>query len=447
MPSRTVSDSRRSSPSNSKSPSRPPSASKRRRLISLLLVLIVALVVLWFSGGLVALANMSVRQALDKGEDEVAERRLAYAQVLSSHSGETAFLEARLARHRGDYEKMARLLASARRWGYSEERIQREEMLAKAQVGQLDDALESKLNRWMGEAGSETREICAAYANGLAASSRIEEAQQILKAWQDDYPSDPRPAFRLGRIFDHQRRAEDALKQYELAHQRDPNYLPAVYCIARVLSEQRQVNEALAVLEASHEVHSSPAMQTLLAQCKKAQSKNAEAKQILENVLSLPTEAIAADYRRLESSTERLVAAVELGTMESAEGNFAAARKWLELAIEFNPRDMEARYAHAVALRGLGEKDKAEEEFAYVKRTREALASVNTYWDRIDANPRDTEARLALAKILLEHESKRNGLYWLKSILEYEPDNAEVVELLRKHAEATDSSPTSHRAP
>lgn len=436
MPSRTVSENSRRS-----------SSSTRRRLISLLLLLVVGLVVLWVSGGLVALANLSVRQALDKGKDSVAERRLAYARALSGSSGETAFLEARLARHRGDFQTMARLLASARRLGYSEQRIEREEMLAKAQVGQLDDALESKLNQWLAEAGPDTREICAAYANGLAASSRIADAQKILQAWQDDYPSDPRPAFRLGRISDHQRRPEDALKQYEIAYQRDPEYLPAVYSMARVFVEQRQVDNALAVLEATPETENSPPLQTLLAQCKKAQSQTDEAKQILEQVLALPVETIAEAYRDLESPTERLVAAVELGTIESAEGDFAAAQKWLQKAIEFNPRDLEARYAYAVALRGLGRKEEAEEEFEYVKRTREALASVNTYWDRISNNPRDIEARLALAKILLEHESKRNGLYWVKSILEYEPDNAEAAELLRKYADPSGSASASHGLP
>lgn len=423
MPPRTVSESRRRTPST------------RVRLIGLLLVLVVGVLVLWLGGGLVALANMSVRQALDQGMDAVAEQRLGYSHALSSSSGETVFLEARLARHRGDFDAMSRLLAKARRLGYSEQRIEREEMLAKAQVGQLDEALESRLNEWLAEAGPDTREICSAYANGLAASSRLPDAQQILLAWQNDYPNDPRPPFRLGRILEHQRRQEEALKQYRIAYQRDPHYLPVVYNMARVLLELRQVDEALAVLEATPEAQNSPPMLTVIARCKKAQSKTEEAKEILERVASMPPEKILEAYRELESPTERLVAAVELGTLESAEGNFAAAKKWLEKAIEFNPRDMEAHYAHAVALRGLGEREASEKEFEYVKRTREALASVNMYWDRIGADPRDTEARLELAKILLEHESKRSGLFWLKSILQYDPDNAEVAELLRKYAE------------
>jgi tetratricopeptide (TPR) repeat protein len=424
------------------------SSSTRRRLTILLLLFVGLILVLWISGALMQLGHMAVRQALDAGDDNLAESRLAYSTWVGA-SKETTFLQARLARHRGDYGEMSRLLDVASRAHYDARLLQREAMLARAQIGQFDDDMESKINAWILEGGSDTREICAAYANGLAASSRFEEATRILEAWSADYPSDPRPNFRLGRILEHQRRKEDALEQYRVASTKDPHYIPAIYSYGRLLFDQRKVDEALAVFEACPNADSLIPVQVSIAVCKKTQSKLSEAKQILQRVLKTPVDTIRQSYRQLQEPVERFVAAAELGKIESDEGNFEEAKKWLEKAIAFNSRDMEARYSYAVALRGLGEKEQSDKEFDYVKRTRDALASVNVYWDRVQSNPRDTEARLKLAKTFLEHESVRNGLYWLKSIQAYEPENAEVAALLEQYADeaAADQATMNQAAP
>jgi tetratricopeptide (TPR) repeat protein len=421
----------------------PPHAStlrlrRRIRIAWLLVGLLSVLAALWAFGGLLKLNNLAVEQAVDAGNDAAAESRLKYTPWLAPNwtTGEASFWQARLARRRGDFGSMTRLLQAAKRGGYNPKRVEREQALALAQIGQIDDQLESNLNAWLLE-GTDSREICSAYANGLAASSRFEDAINVLAAWGADYPHDPRPVFRHGRILEHQRRKEEALEKYQAALRIAPGFAPAAYSIGRLLLEQRKVDEALAAFEACPGAAHSIPVQTSIAVCKKAQAKLDEATNILRKVIQNSDEAIVQAYSELDEPSERLVAAVELGKIESDDGNFEAAKKLLERAIAFNQRDMEARYAYAVTLRGLGEKDKADEEFEYVKKTREALANVNLYWDRIDANPRDTEARLMLAKILLEHESERSGLYWLKSIQQYEPDNAEVAALVRKHSDST----------
>lgn len=411
-------------------------ARKTRRLRPLwwLLLLAIGLGVLWLSGGLAMLNNYAVLAALNEGHDDLAGRRLAYNRWLHGAIGETELMRARLARHRGDLAQMDQHLQLAARNGFPADRIRREQSLAMAQTGQLDYALESRLNSWIA-GGIETREVCSAYANGLAASSQFAEAHQVLEAWAQDFPRDPRPTFRQGRILEHQRRKDEALEMYVEAQRRDTSFVPASYSIAKILLEQRKVDEALAAFRACPDAENSIPIQTGIAMCLKAQGKLDEAKRILEDVLSNSNEIIFAAYNRVDDPTERLVAAAELGKIDSDQGNFAQSKQWLERAIEVNPRDMETRYTYAVTLRGLGEKELADKEFEYVKTTREALASVNVLWDRIDSEPSNTEARLELARILLEHESKRAGMYWLKSILQYDPDNAAVAELLKEHVQ------------
>ncbi|QDV24832.1 tetratricopeptide repeat protein [Aureliella helgolandensis] len=404
-----------------------------RRSLLYALGLIVAVCVFYLAGGALRINSMLVRQALELGKDQEAEGYLAYTPWLSiGQEPETLFFEARIARHRGDFRKMSSLLRQAERQGYPPKRIELEEGLAKAQVGQLDEVLEGQLNTWMLNEPQDLREICVAYANGLAASSRFEDAQRILEAWEGDFPDDPRPPFRQGRILEHQRQAELALTSYRRAQSRDPNFTAATFSIGRLLLEQRNVDEALQVYQSAPEAGASLPIQTAIATCLKSQGNFAEAREILVQVMTHSVEEIMESYTKLEEPAERLIPAVELGKIESDEGNFEAAEKWLKMAVDFYPRDLEARYAYAVALRGLGELDAAEKEFDQVKVTREALASVNVYWDKIQANPQDTESRLELAKILLEHESARNGVYWLKSILLYDPGNQEVLQLLKK---------------
>lgn len=411
-------------------------ARKTRRFRPLwwLLLLAVGLGVMWLSGGLAMLNNYAVLAALNEGQDDIASQRLGYNRWLHGAIGETEFLRARLARHSGELSLMDKHLQLAARNGLPADRIRREQSLAMAQTGQIDYALESRLNNWIAS-GIETREVCSAYANGLAASSRFAEARQVLEAWGQDFPQDPRPAFRLGRILEHQRRKDEALEMYVESQRRDPSFIPASYSIARILLDQRKVDEALLAFRACPGAEKSIPIQTGIAMCLKSQGKLDEAKRILEEVVSNSNETIFAAYSQVDDPTERLVAAAELGKIESDQGNFEQAKRWLKRAIAVNPRDMETRYTYAVALRGLGEKELADKEFEYVKTTREALASVNVLWDRIDSEPNNTEARLELATILLKHESKRAGMYWLKSILQYDPDNAEVAELLKEHVE------------
>lgn len=410
------------------------STTKRFRSLWWLLLLAIGLGVMWLSGGLATLNNYAILAALNEGHDDIASRRLGYNRWLHGAVGETQFLRARLARHRGELAEMDKHLQLAARNGFPADRMRREQSLAMAQTGQLDYALESKLNSWIA-GGIETREVCSAYANGLAASSQFAEAYQVLEAWAQDFPQDPRPAFRRGRILEHQRRKDEALEMYVESQRRDPSFVPASYSIAKILLEQRKVDEALVAFRACPDAENSIPIQTGIAMCLKSQGKLDEAKLILEEVLSNSNEAIFAAYNQVDDPTERLVAAAELGKIDSDQGDFEQARHWLERAIAVNPRDMETRYTYAVTLRGLGEKELADKEFEYVKTTREALASVNVLWDRIDSEPNNTEARLELAKILLEHESKRAGMYWLKSILQYDPNNAAVAELLKEYVE------------
>jgi tetratricopeptide (TPR) repeat protein len=397
--------------------------------------------VLCVSGGFSKLNNLRVQQAMDRGDDAAADAYLALSKRIPDGSSETVFLAARIARHVGDFHEMSTLLETAERGRYNIGRIKRERALVLAQIGQLSDSLESSLNAWILEGGTDSREICSAYANGLAASSRFEEAIRVLDAWSLDFPDDPRPVFRHGRILEHQRRNEEALAKYELSRAVSPHFAPAAFSIGRLLLEKRQIDDALVAFQKCPRASTSIPVRTSIAICYKSQAKIEDARQILEQVIQTPVKEIMRAYSEVEESPERFVAAAELAKIESDEGHFERAKELLEMAIAFNARDLEARYSYAVTLRGLRRNEEAEQEFNYVKQTREALANVNVFWDRVDANPRDTEARLALAKIFLNHESKRNGLYWLKSISLYEPDNVEVAELLRANAEEPDVGP------
>ncbi|MFO1064212.1 MAG: tetratricopeptide repeat protein [Pirellulales bacterium] len=383
----------------------------------------------------------AVATALREGRDDDAAARLKWLELLPPVTAEEQFLKARLLRHRGDLDGMADALKAAVKLGFDTKMADREQMLALAQIGELEK-VESPLNAWLMESDPDLREVCSAYANGLAATSRIPEAVRVLTAWQSDFPNDVRPVYRRGRILEHQRRKEDAYKLYSEAAESDPQYLPAVNNAARLLLENRKIKEAMAQFEEGRRKHPNPVFDIHIAECLRSLGELEQAKAILEKCVIIPIADLEKAYREVDELLETLAPAAELGKINADLSHFDEAEKWLTQALAYNDRDLESRYSYAVALRGQGKSQEAEREFERVRKTREALNGVNSLWDRIDTHPTDVEARLGLAKIFLEYESRKAGMFWLKSALELQPDNVEAQELMKKYAE-NNTSPSA----
>ncbi len=405
-------------------------ANRGRSRLAILLVLLASLVVVvWLSGGLSIIPRWQAKQALTAGAHGKAEYWLGIAQRLDRSSVENALLAARLARHRGDALEMQAQLARAGSLGADRQRIDREEMLALVQIGEVDE-YESEVMSWLASPGDDAPEICDAYANGLAANGRFNDAMQVLAAWRSDFPDDPRCDYRIGRIHEHQEQYDKAEASYREAIAKSDDFYPAIFSLGRVLLHQRRADEALEQFGRCFAMENPQAAKIEAATALKALGRAEEARPLLKEVLEAGLELQNESYRSVEEQPEGFRAAAEYGRLESDAGNFADAKPWLLAAIEANPLDLTVRYSLAVAQRGLGEMDDAEANFERVRAAREAMGAATALNERAQANRNDLEARYLLGKLILENESERMGLYWIRSILPIDPNYRPAHQLL-----------------
>lgn len=406
-----------------------------RRLLALncLLLAVISLTFLaWFLGWVALIPLAYARTQIAARNDAGAVRWIAWAETLGTRSAESELLSARIARRQGRLEDMARHLRKARSLGCDLKRLQREEMLVLAAEGRLE-GIESELNHWLAETGGDAPEICDAYANGLAKTARYDDAARILQAWAADFPTDPIPHYRLGRMYQHLQIRDEALAEYRKAVEKDPKCYLALYGLARLLADRRLFRDALPYYQRCTELPDPIAGQVGMAVCLKSLGRGEEAQSLLEQAAAAGHESRIASYRAVGEPVDRLLDAGELGTLYTEIGEHAKAAPWLRRAVEYNPRDLVARFSLAVALRGLGHTEEAQRQFTIVQTARKALEDTLPLYQHVGQHPNDVEARFKLARILLDYESERMGLYYLRTVLTYDPDHEPTRRLLEEY--------------
>jgi tetratricopeptide (TPR) repeat protein len=374
-------------------------------------------------------------RALQRHDMAAAQLWIDRVQWVAPGDPQTYLVAARLARRQGRMEEVAEQLKLATQRGADRSAVRLEELLALAQTGQLD-GIEHELITRLSDPGVDAAEISDAYANGLATVSRFGDSAAVLAAWSKDFPDDPRPDYRAGRLHEHFHRWDQAEASYRQALSRDSNYYPARYRLGRVLFTGRRVKEAMAEFSACLSMPNPLAAKVQLAACYRAQGNADQSRTLLRSVLSHDRETIAASYHAVEEYPEHFEAATQLGDLESEAGNYEQALYWLRLAVAENPRDLVARYALAVTLRQLGHAEQSEAEFKRVLTARRALERANPLRNRIAERPDDLEARLEIGELLLEHESQSMGLFWIRSILTFDADHLAAHQVLARYYRA-----------
>jgi tetratricopeptide (TPR) repeat protein len=415
-----------------------------RRLFILIVCLIVLCLVCWWGGLPANLLNSVAATKLLQLENEAAEWWLNVAESVSPGNTESAYLRARIDRRYGRFESMLRRLEQIKRKGFDSEKIAFEETLARAQAGELE-TVESELNDWLGDGRHDVGEVSDSYCNGLSAQGRLDDALIILRAWESDLPADPRPNWRRGLILEHRQNFEDAIAQYEIAVKKNPRFGKGWYALGRVLKGQRRTEEAMAAFERCYSLPHPQAAELGVATCLRELGHSEQAKEIYQRLLKSERQELKDSFAAVDFSPDGDPVARELGVMLSTEGDHVQALSLLESALHVWPHDLEARYAYAIALRGAGETERSEAEFESVRAAREALAETPPLLDRIQRDPQDTAARLRLAEVHLKYDAARKGLFWLQSILAYDPANVECHRMLAEHYESHSAENPKYR--
>lgn len=401
---------------------------RRAKYFALVLVPTCLAIAIWGKSLCVSVCHWQAKQALAQGAYLVAEDRLNWAAALGVRLGQTRFFQAHLARKEGLMQDVPQRLIEAEQQGYDRRLVAREALLADAQSGRIA-AVESRLAELLVQ-GVDLEEVCEAYVRGCLMAYRLDEALRILDVWQLDFPQSPLPFCLRGRILEHRDNTAQAISAYRQALELRPNDTLAAYSLARLFETENKFEEALShyLLVAQHHFNPQPGL-VGASRCLRQLGR-------LDEAAKSMTAAVAVEQRQLnvawlvlgDSDKDHL--ATEWGLVELAQGHPAEAERWFRQALGENPKAWRVRYQLATALNQQSKAAEAAQELEQFSAATTALAECDRLFDRVQAVPSDADARFRIACILREHVSETQGLMWLQTVLDYDPDHQEARAML-----------------
>lgn len=387
------------------------------------MVLLIAAWAAW--GGPAAITNGLAQGALSRRELPQAAAWLGWSGRLGPRNAEAEFLRARLARHENRLDDVRRHLLRAQELGHPVELLQREQWLALAQSGQMREA-EPQLRVLLTDQRDDGAEVCEAYVTGFLLTYQLPKAHAVLDAWQADYPDDPQPHLIRGRTYVSSHQSQEAEQEFRQAFDIAPQNREAAVGLGDALCQRQSFSEAI---ECYSRVPAGtpewlPA-QAGIARCHVSTGKVAEARALLQR--------LAAEFPANATILQRL------GALELAEGNFEQAIAALRKSNALSKNNQETLHSLASALRGLGETDEAGRLSAQVDVLQATAARIEELIDLLSEQPDDVAARYEIAMLYLKRHEINDGLVWLRSVLQFQPDHREASETLARYDTAGQS--------
>ena len=381
-------------------PSSPVKSNRATHLVTIAITLAALL-----AGGSYFAATYPINQAkanLLNHKLEIAQEWITFAQkVPFVKKSEIHFFTARLERRKGDYSQMSKYLGLAQDAGYDPEMITRERILASAQSADLDTAQPHFANLLEDPRGDE-REICEAFVIGFLQYQLNDRAIELVRAWQQDFPSDARPHYLEGIIYTSMDRYKEAEQCFLNALKVDPKYYGAAMEIAAVLLELKNSERALKYLKLAAEdpllLSDSYVAQ---AHCYRMLGQADKAEKILRIVL--------------QKTPKHYAASNELGRILVVDRRYAEAIPLLQPIVDDDGLLTDPRQSLAMALRGEGRLEEAQAHFDAVENIKDHLATANQIVETIGSGPESIYDRLTVAQLFWEYGSEQDAMVWMRT--------------------------------
>ncbi len=412
-------------------------AQKKRLLFLFLLLVVLLSSPLWGQGLWLSFFQNRAEQSLQARDPENALDWLGYARALDDENPRTEILLARAYRKSHDVEKAYEQLKNFyEQFGSTEESLL-EQWLLKAQVGDNTD-LKKHLSELLIQSQGDMQDICETFVNSCILNYQFNEALNLLKLWEADFPEDPLPNFMRGKILEHNRALQDAIKEFQKTLRKDPGYAPAAYNLARIQLTLKKTEAAMKYFQMTLEntTYQAPA-KIGLARCYRLLNRNPEAKKLLNEVLQEDVDTLQEAYQVMGQPKflAKSAAQLEMGNLELAEKNYEAALKWMEPAAKANPLDLGVKNSLAIVYSRLGRKEEAKELSRLIKETNDALGKIQEQLDQVLKEPHNAELRFQIGKSYLRYVSEEQGIVWLNSALRNQPDHGPAHAELARYYE------------
>jgi tetratricopeptide (TPR) repeat protein len=372
------------------------------------------------------------RLALESREARLALQYFHAARQLAPEHAETHFQIARAHRQLGQLDRVHESLKTAWRLGYDIASLEREQWLVLAQAGELNDA-EPQLIALLSDP-EETRhpEISEALVRGYFIHLRFAEAQQMLDAWQADYPKDAEPHFLRGYFHEAFNRYEDAVAEYQRGLEKSPRRTDGRLRLGRLLMQQqdfagaeRELSRCLS--EQPLDLQVRVAWAAYLFAAGRIDDAHREFQQVL---IRAPDNEEAL----------RLMGQIELAAQRPNE-----ALRWLLPAAEKNPCDLTVRRTLGEALQAVGREDEAQQHFQFVEEAERELPQLDAWLSEVLKDPGNASLRYKIGTTVLRYRSPTDGVRWLKTVLEIDPDHLETHRTLAEYYAAQGDQQAAQR--
>jgi tetratricopeptide (TPR) repeat protein len=349
------------------------------------------------------------RQRLATRENHQALAPLQAALRLDPEQAETFHLLARAYRRLGHEEKAFTYLNRAKTLGGESTRIDRERWILLAQLGRLREA-EPHLAELLMDPRDDGADICEAYVQGYFTNLRVRDAVELLDVWQKEYPEDAKPHFMRGYLLHSLGKLPASASAYRSGLQLNPQETNMRCQLAEVLMEQNEYAEAGRLLELCvNQEPNNPDILIVQAQCLFRQNDAKQAEKNLRQILS--------------TNPGHFMAHRLFGEIELALGHFEQALSHAETAVGLRPFDTTAHNTLGNALRALGRGDEAKPHHDYVAEAETSLGRMERQLREVVDQPENVQLRYEIGVTLLKYGSPADGIKWLRSVLELQPDH------------------------
>jgi tetratricopeptide (TPR) repeat protein len=250
------------------------------------------------------------------------------------------------------------------------------------------------------------------------ATFRLQNATAVIEHWRALAPEDPEPYLWTNEILARSD-TEPALLilNYRAALERDPGLDKARFGLAQQLSKVRRFDEA----EQEYLTYLKRCPNDLTAQV--GLGRNAFQQGDIDVARRYFEGALKANPREADAIKELSQIDLRLGRVQQACAS-------LERLTQLDPFDQDARYAYGQALRMAGDVDRARIELDHAARLRKENNDVGELKRALLQNPNDLGACFRVAKWMLDHGHKEEGLNWTNELLRREPRHAPTHRLL-----------------
>jgi tetratricopeptide (TPR) repeat protein len=271
--------------------------------------------------------------------------------------------------------------------------------------------------------------ILEAAANGYIRRYRLPEARACLDRWLQLQPDNPQALYLQGQIhLDLENDINGAAESYRRVVQLDPEHEEARVGLAVALLELKDYRGAAEQLEYMRRAQpDNLRVRVGLADCRDGLGDQAEALRLVDGVLAEEPQYGPALALR--------------GRFALDAGDHATAESWLRRAVAVNPNDHQARYNLVLCLLRNGEEEEAARQQRELKQQEDDGKRLHEIIVHDMAQrPNDPELHCTVGQLLLRAGRREEGLRWLRSALELDPQYAPAREAVAEYQRQTESA-------